>query len=83
MSPQLSHVANVIFDMATEEEEHDAVFHFLRSGQYPLLASARMKREPLDAKLKTITKWRRMPCFIALEMVVVGTSFMEGEGNNY
>ncbi len=28
MSP---HVANVI---ATEEEEYDAVFHFLRSGQY-------------------------------------------------
>ncbi len=35
MSPHLSHAVNVIFDMGTEEEEYDVVFHFLRSGQYP------------------------------------------------
>ncbi len=39
-----SHVANVIFDMATEEEEYDAVFHFLRSGEYPAGFSKNEKR---------------------------------------
>ncbi len=33
-----------IFDMATEEEEYDAVFHFLRSGQYPAGFSKNEKR---------------------------------------
>ncbi len=68
MSVKCPHAVNVIFDMGTED---DVVFHFLRSGQYPAGFSKNEKRA-LDAKLKTITKWRRMPCFIALEVVVVG-----------
>ncbi len=47
-----------------------------QTSQYPAGFSKNEKRALVDAKLKTITKWRWMPCFIALEVVVVGRKFL-------